>query len=108
MKTKTPNGRKYVKGLIHPKVTWAKKRKEGITNDFKSESGYGSYGGSKKRKKEKGYREILKFLWIQIWIEGNINLLDWESEHDLFHTPLKNDGSYDLAAPDKEARRISM
>ena len=41
-------------------------------------------------------------------IGGIINLLDWESEYSSFETPLKNDGSNDLAAPDKDARRISL
>ena len=41
-------------------------------------------------------------------IDGIINLLDWESEHDSFNTQLKEDGSEDLAAPDKEARWISL
>ena len=39
---------------MYPKVTWGNKLKEGTINRFKLESDYGSYGGSKKKKKEKG------------------------------------------------------
>ena len=60
------------------------------------------------RRKRKWARENLNLVSIRIWIEGIISLLDWEKEKGLFSTQLKNGGSTDLAAPDKNARWILL
>ena len=60
-----------------------------------------------KRENEKS-PENPEVVWIQIWIEGITDLLDWESEHNSFYTQIKNDDPNDLAAADKEARRMLL
>ena len=49
MKTKTPNGKIDVNGLIHPEVSWAKKWKEGFIRLLMLKSDYGLYDGPKER-----------------------------------------------------------
>ena len=56
------------------------------------------------RQKKKKARDTLGLVWIQIWNEGTTNLFDWKIKYDSFNTQLKNYGSNDLAAPDKETR----